>query len=120
VYVIAVIAISLLALGSIVVLSVMRPLADNTLPILIMGFVAPTLAALLSVVRGQDTAKQLAATNEQVVVLHDLVNSRLTELLRLTATASRAEGVIEGAALPVAAPLLSLAVKWDGTLLHHF
>ena len=114
-YVVAVVVVSLLALAAIVVLAVLRPLADNTLPILIIGFVAPTLAALLSVLRGQDTARAVAATNDQVVVLHDLVNSRLTELLKLTAAAARAEGVIAGAAVAVA-PVVVVAPAVPGAL----
>ena len=115
-YVVAVVVVSLLALAAIVVLAVLRPLADNTLPILIIGCVAPTLAALLSVLRGQVTARAGAATNDQGVVLHDLVNSRLTELLRLTAAASRAEGVIAGAALPAAPAIAATVAKTETQL----
>jgi len=37
----------------------------------------------------------------KAVETHDLVNSRMSELLELTRSSARAEGVVEGLALPV-------------------
>jgi hypothetical protein len=83
-YVGAVVALSLIGVGAIITVLIVRPPpADNTgIIVAILGFLVPTVTALL------------AAAVQQV---HLAVNSRLTQHLTLTASSARAEGHIEGA-----------------------
>lgn len=78
------IALAVLAVAAIVTIFIVRPDKDNTAMVAtLMGFLVPLMTALL------------AAAVQQV---HAAVNSRLTQLLRVTAAKSRAEGRAEGAA----------------------
>jgi len=93
IYVAAIVALCVLSAGFVVLISVARPNADNTgLILAVLGIVAPVITALL------------AAAIQQV---HVGVNSRLTQLLELTAVASKAEGklsVMSPATRPAPAP----------------
>lgn len=80
-YVITVIALCALAAISVVLITILRPDKDNTSVIAtLLGLFVPSIGALI------------AAIIQQV---HLAVNSRLTELLRVTAASSKAEGVKE-------------------------
>lgn len=73
------IGIATLAVAAIVIIFLVRPDKDNTAIVAtLMGFLVPLMTALL------------AASVQQV---HAAVNSRLTQLLRVTAAKSHAEGV---------------------------
>jgi hypothetical protein len=85
-YVWAIVILCGLALMFVVGVTVARPETDNTALITLgLGVLAPVLAALV------------AATIQQV---HLAVNSRLTQLLKLTDIASRAEGYAAGVLVP--------------------
>lgn len=87
IFVISTIILCILVAAFVVVITVVRPEKDNTSLILsIVGVIVPVITALL------------AATIQQV---HLAVNSRLSQLLELTATASRAEGKIDAERLPI-------------------
>jgi hypothetical protein len=90
-YVGAVVALSLIGVGAIITVLIVRPPpADNTgIIVAILGFLVPTVTALL------------AAAVQQV---HLAVNSRLTQLLQLTASSARAEGELKGATQQVTGP----------------
>lgn len=90
-YLIAIAAVSIIGVIAAIVITVARPNTDNTLLIAsIFGFLLPTLMALLALMKTQET--------------HVAVNSRMDELLKITRTASRAEGVLEGSAAHVTPP----------------
>lgn len=75
------IALAVLAVIAIITIFTIRPDKDNTaLVATLMGFLVPLMTALL------------AAAVQQV---HAAVNSRLSQLLRVTAAKSRAEGMLE-------------------------
>lgn len=94
VFVRAVVGLSLLVVVSILTIFIVRPDRDNTpLIAVILGFVGPIIAAFL------------AASIQQV---HLAVNSRLSQLLALTAKASRAEGQLSG---QVAGAAAAVALK---------
>jgi hypothetical protein len=87
--------VSTLAVGAIVVLCVaglvgavlvalFRPGDSTELIVTILGFVAPTVAALVAILR--------------VESVHLSVNSRLTELVQATGDAARASGELAGRA----------------------
>jgi hypothetical protein len=87
--------VSTLAVGAIVVLcsagllaavlvALFRPGDSTELIVTILGFVAPTVAALLAILR--------------VESVHVAVNSRLSELVETTGEAARAVGELEGRA----------------------
>lgn len=85
-YVWAIVVLCALALAFVVGVSVAKPDSDNTALIALgLGVLAPVLTALV------------AAAIQQV---HLAVNSRLTQLLILTAKASRAEGKAVGLLMP--------------------
>jgi hypothetical protein len=89
-YVMSIVVLCILAAAFVVVITIVRPGADNaTLIASVVGLVVPVNVALL------------AATVQQV---HVAVNSRLSQLLELTAAASLAEGKIAGKADAVTAP----------------
>ncbi len=78
VYVMTIVALCIVTIAAIIAVTIARPGVDNTALIAIMiGVACPILIALLG------------AAVQQV---HYAVNSRLSQLLELTATASRAEG----------------------------
>lgn len=78
------------AVGAVVAVEVLRPDKDNAaLVTAILGVIVPTTAALLALVRGNETERAVRD-------VHLLVNSRLTQLLEQTAVASRAQGKEEG------------------------
>jgi hypothetical protein len=80
-FVIAIVILCALTVVAIVVLQIARPEKDNTaIMTAIIGITAPILVAML------------AAAVQQV---HLAVNSRLSQLLELTATASRAKGALQ-------------------------
>lgn len=65
-YLIALVALVMMAVGSIVVITVTRPEKDNTVVItVILGFVAQITVAILAMMKGQET--------------HAVVNSRMDE-----------------------------------------
>ena len=71
---------------AIIVISYLRPNVDNTLLIIIvLGFLTPTLASLIAVVKGFANANAIQE-------LHVIVNSRLTELLQQTSLAANLTG----------------------------
>ncbi len=77
-FLIVIVALCIIAAGFVLAITVIRPEKDNSSIILsITGIVVPVVTALL------------AATVQQV---HLAVNSRLSQLLELTAQASKAEG----------------------------
>jgi len=87
IFVVSTIILCILVAAFVVVITVVRPDKDNTSLILsIVGVIVPVITALL------------AATIQQV---HLAVNSRLSQLLELTATASRAEGKIDAERPPI-------------------
>ena len=87
IFVVSTIILCILVAAFVVVITVVRPDKDNTSLILsIVGVIVPVITALL------------AATIQQV---HLAVNSRLSQLLELTATASRAEGKIAAERPPI-------------------
>lgn len=78
----ATILLAIVAVSAIVTIFLVRPDKDNTaLVATIMGFLVPLMTALL------------AAALQQV---HTMVNSRVTQLLRITAAKSRADGIQAG------------------------
>jgi len=77
----AVVVLSLLAVGAVVTIFLVRPDKDSTsLIATILGFVVPVVTGFI------------AAAVQQV---HSSVNGRLTQLLKLTAKSSLAEGKAE-------------------------
>jgi len=79
-FVVSVVVLSALTVVGIVALTIARPNADNaTIIASIIGITSPILVALL------------AAAVQQV---HLAVNSRLSQLLELTATAAKAKGAL--------------------------
>lgn len=97
-------AIAVVGAASIVAISVLRPKEDNTILITqVLGFLAPTAAALLALVKSTQTG---TAVRE----LHLAVNSRLTQLLEQTAMASEAVGEAR-AATAAAEKAAQLAVE---------
>jgi hypothetical protein len=82
----ACISLCVVAATFVVAMTLVRPAADNTpLILMVLGVVVPVITALL------------AAAVQQV---HLAVNSRLSQLLMLTATSSRAEGELYGLMQP--------------------
>jgi len=80
IYIIAILCICAMTVLSIVVITIARPEKDNTSTIaLIIGVMVPILTALLS------------AAVQQV---HTAVNSRLTQLLEITALEAKARGTL--------------------------
>jgi hypothetical protein len=83
-YVVSIVVLCVLAAAFVVAITIIRPGMDNsTIIASVVGIVVPVNVALL------------AATVQQV---HIAVNSRLSQLLELTAAASLAEGKIAGKA----------------------
>lgn len=81
-YVVLMVALCMLTVIAIVVVTIVRPAADNALLIgTILGVTAPVAVSLLGL---------------SVQEVHKAVNSRLSQLLELTASASRAEGHLAG------------------------
>jgi len=82
IYVVAIIILCFLFAAFVLLVTFVRPDKDNgTLILSVAGVVVPIITALL------------AATVQQV---HLAVNSRLTQLLELTASSSKAEGKLAG------------------------
>jgi hypothetical protein len=80
-YVVAIVALCALTVAAVVVISIMRPEQDNAGVIaIIIGITLPTSTALMAKVQQQ---------------MHLAMNSRMTQFLELTATASKAEGKLE-------------------------
>ncbi len=93
---IAIVVLCLTAAAFVLALSWLRPTADNGPTILLLfGIVAPVVTALLATV--------VQAARNEIQKVHLAVNSRLTQLLELTARASKAEGNLEGVAAGAAA-----------------
>jgi hypothetical protein len=81
-YVLSVLGLCFLEAAFVLAITFIRPIGDNTgLIAAVLGVIGPVQVALL------------AATVQEV---HLAVNSRLTELVELTAKASKAEGKLEG------------------------
>ncbi len=92
-YVWAVIGLSVVAVVAILVIFLIRPDRDNTsLITIVLGFLVPVIMAFL------------AASIQQV---HLAVNSRLSQLVALTAKASRAEGELSGSAIIMPDPIIA-------------
>lgn len=84
VYVVAVVVLSLLGVGSVVILTALNPQKDHSSTIVvILGFLVPIVTALL------------AGAVSQV---QKSINGRLTQLLAMTARTHHAEGEIVGQA----------------------
>lgn len=82
----SIIALAVIGAGTIVIVSLLRPKEDNTALIAsILGFIAPTTAALLALVKSTQAG---AAVQE----LRLDVNHRLSQLLEQTAKAAKSEG----------------------------
>jgi len=85
-YVVAIVTLCFLFASFVLLVTFVRPAADNTSLILsVAGVVVPIITALL------------AATIQQV---HLAVNSRLSQLLELTARSSKAEGKLASSYQP--------------------
>ena len=69
--------ITVAAVAGVVVLSVLLP-SNSTSIAVIVGFLVPTVTALLALLKAQDT--------------HSIVNSRITKLLDVTDRLARSEG----------------------------
>ena len=96
-YVLSGLGITLLCIGSITAIIVLRPTVDNTpLVVVIIGFASTTLASLIAALKSQE-AKHL--TRE----VGYRVDGRLSQLVEEKAKSSRAEGRVEGAAAVIAA-----------------
>jgi hypothetical protein len=81
IFVWAAVALSMAAVLAVTAISIARPDKDNTGTItMIVGIIVPSVTALIA---------------KAVQEVHLAVNSRLTQLIQLTATASRAEGQLE-------------------------
>ena len=79
--VVAIVIMAGLTIASVVAIQIVRPDRDNTqVETMLIGITAPILIALLGAVVQQ---------------VHLAVNSRLTQLLELTAVASRAKGALQ-------------------------
>ena len=61
------------------------------------GAIPPTIMALAALIASWRNGRKVESSTKKIEELHVLVNSRLTQLLELTAKSSRAEGVAEGA-----------------------
>lgn len=86
-YLAGVVALSVCGVAGIVAIMLRSPEKDNTQAVtLVLGFLVPTVLALLGFMQ-RDT--------------HLAFNSRMTELLQLTAKSSRAEGQLAGLLEPV-------------------
>ncbi len=83
-FVTGIVVLCLASAGFVLGITIVRPAADN-MPLVtaVLGFIGPVIVALL------------AGAVQQV---HLLVNSRLTQLLELTATANLAKGQLAGTA----------------------
>ena len=82
---------SLAGVAAVLIISYLRPNIDNTLLITtVIGFLTPTLASLIAVIKGFTNASAIQD-------LHLIVNSRLTQLLQQTALASEAFGRADAA-----------------------
>ena len=82
IYVVAIVLLCIGQLSFVVGITIVRPAADNTALIATsLGFIVPVVGALM------------AGAVQQV---HLAVNSRLTQLLELTATSAKAEGKLSG------------------------
>jgi len=82
---ILIVSLGIVGVAAIVAIVALRPHEDNAALIAtVLGFLAPTMAALLALIKVQE--------------LHLAVNSRLTQLLEQTAKASRSEGREDAAA----------------------
>jgi len=82
-FVAASVILSIIAIGAILAIFIVRPEKDNTqLMTMVLGFLLPIITALLG------------AALQQV---HLAVNSRLSQLVELTAAASKAEGQLQAA-----------------------
>jgi hypothetical protein len=67
-----------------------------TLLVALAGLVTAAATAVVAVLTAIRQGRALSALEHHVIVVHDLFNSRMTELMRLTAASSRAEGVRAG------------------------
>lgn len=82
--------------------------------LLIIAAIGGIVSAILAFLSKQQAdkaaarAETAAATGKQT---HDLVNSRMTELLAITKSSARAEGIIEGAAGTNTVPSVPIVVK---------
>jgi hypothetical protein len=85
----SVVIVTVVGAAAVVSIILLRPKEDNTLLIAsVLGFLGPTAAALLALIKS-------AQTGAAVQDLHLAVNSRLTQLLELTAASSKSEGRLE-------------------------
>jgi len=84
-YLIAIVAMLMIAVSAIVAVTLIRPTQDNSsLYVLILGSIAPTTLALLAFMKAQET--------------HLSVNSRLEQFIRNADGRARAEGELVGRA----------------------
>ena len=87
---------SLIGVLAIILISFLRPNIDNTVLITtVIGFLTPTLASLIAVVKSFHNANAIEE-------LHLAVNSRLTELLQQTSLAANLAGRAAAAAAAIA------------------
>jgi hypothetical protein len=79
-YIVAVLIMSLLGIGAIICITVLRPEKDNTnLISSTIGFLAPTTMALLAFMKSQET--------------HKAVNSRLDAFIKAASDLAHAQGI---------------------------
>lgn len=110
-YIGAVIGMAVLAVGSILLLTILRPNQDNTGTFaLLLATIAPTTAALLSFLKGSEAAQKAALAvektedNSQAIKAVEVkIDGRLTQLLEQTGRAKALEGREKGRAEEVAA-----------------
>jgi len=95
-YIVAVVAMGLFGVAGAVLITVLRPGADNSSTIImIFGFLAPTTLSLLSFMKSQET--------------HLSVNSRLDGFMRNASLAARAQGREEGRTSAMLLPVVPLS-----------
>lgn len=91
-YVVAACATTFVAVAAVVAIVLVRPDKDNTsLITVIVGMVAPTIAAILALIKGSESA-------DAVKELRVVVDGRLTQLLEQTARAEHLAGQHAGEA----------------------
>ena len=90
----AIVGITVLVVAAIVALTITGSANSTSAIVEILGFVAPTMAGLLALVKASETSTKQDS-------LSVAVNGRLTELLARTAEAQHAAGVVQGHAAGV-------------------
>ncbi len=112
-YVACVVGLAVVAVTAVLTIYLVRPEQDNSKILTTVGtIIGPIIAALLALL----ARSSLQSVQQAVQQVHIAVNSRLSELVALTAKASHAQGQLEGQAvsgqaLDVAASLAAQKVR---------